>query len=413
MMTTEKNIMHETIIKQIKRLVAQGHIDEAIKTLVQVAENTPYINNSLLISSRYRKESFNIINGINDSTIELNRISSSILSLSDEILNYFIISENNIVINNTIYGNLEEKETSFEEILWLKIDKYIITEYIHSGGFGSVYKAKHSHLGHTYALKISHEIEEGFDFLDEIVSLGVTGLQLLNHQYIVKTYDIGEVVINSTKRIYLVMEFIDGGTLADIKKTDLRKENVWDRLEIFKKVCSGIHYAHNLKYTNKLGFQVMGLMHGDIKPSNILLTKKGEPKIMDFMFVDMTKLVEIKVKLPKVIERMDAQATQVFGTIGYMPIEQQMDGFVTERTDIYALGILLFEILCPIKFSECKFNTSSQIHSFLLGYNKSIPSFVSKIIFRATKEDQYDRYENLIEIINEIESNSKWYHKIF
>lgn len=405
--------MYESITQQIKRLVGQGRIEDAIKTLVQVAENTPYINDSLLLSGRYRKEKFNVINGTSDGTTEINRVSSSILSLSDEILSYFIASNNHKAETNKIHDSYEVAESTFEALIGLKIDKYLITEYIHSGGFGSVYKAKHSHLGHIYALKISHEIEGGYDFLDEIISLGVTGLQLLNHHYIVKTYDIGEVVINGTKRIYMAMEFIDGGSLADIEKTGLGKENIWERIELFKKICSGIHYAHNLKYTNRIGFQVTGLMHGDIKPANILLTKKGEPKIMDFMFVDMSKLVEIKVKLPKVIESMDDLKTQAFGTIGYMPLEQKIDGFVTERTDIYALGILLFEILCPVKFSECKFNSSAQIHSFLLGYSKSIPVLVSRIIFRATKENQNDRYGNVIEIIREIESNSKWYHKIF
>ncbi|MBK8656913.1 MAG: serine/threonine protein kinase [Haliscomenobacter sp.] len=408
--------MEKSAVEEIKRLISYGKTEEAIQTVIAFAENTTLINEALQLSSRYKKEKFNIINGLTsqkDNT-EINSISFSVLNLVDEL--FLSIKTDQSKFNHTLEYQIidtnRDRDDAFEAVIGLKIDKYQITEYIHSGGFGSVYKAKHTHLGHTYAVKISHEIEEGFDFLDEIISLGVTGLQLLNHPYIVKTYDVGEVVINSSKCFYIVMEFIDGGTLNNITKTGLQKADVWNRIDIFKKVCLAMHYSHNLKYTNKLGFQVTGLMHGDIKPANILLTKNNEPKIMDFMFVDMSKLVEIKIKLPKTIETLDCN-TAAFGTVGYMPFEQRINGFVTERTDIYALGILLFEILCPNKFSECKFNTSAQIHSFLLEYCKHIPSFISKIIFKATKENEYERYATVNEMSNEIEKNSKWYHKFF
>ena len=282
----------------IKYLVANNFLEEAIKNLIKLSEgnrNTVFINQALQLSSRFKKEKFKIINGFSDGETEINRISFSILELCDEIMNY---SFQNNTLNQTTYtknsiifeGN---KGESYYKFIGSKILNYEITEYIHAGGFGVVYKARHRKLGNIVAFKISFEIDEGFEFLDEIMSVGITGLQLLNHNYIIKTIDMGEIVINGSKRIFIVMEYISGGTLADIKKEDLSKDEVLKRIEIFKKVCIGMHYSHNIKYTNKLGFQSKGLMHGDIKPANVLLTKDFQPKIMDYMFVDMSKLVEI------------------------------------------------------------------------------------------------------------------------
>lgn len=212
------------------------------------------------------------------------------------------------------------------------------------------------------------------------------------------------------------MEYIAGGTLADLNKKNLLKDEVLKRIDIFKKVCRGMHYAHNVRYRNKLGFQSLGLMHGDIKPANILLTETLEPRIMDFMFVDMSKLMDIKLKLPTEIDQLNC-ATMAFGTEGYMPLEQKINGIVTPQTDVYGLGILLFEILCPIKFSESKFvdsteNTAAKIHEFLKQNCAGLPKYVSRIIHKATKEKGAERYEHAQEMIDEIEMGDPWYQQL-
>lgn len=406
-----------TEIKLIKNLVSEFRIEEAIKQLILLLENTNHINQALQISSRFKKEKFNIINGLSDDKTEMNKISYSILELCDELKNYLPEIQNESLLLTGVKDQLDDSLNFYDKFIGLSILNYEIVEYIHAGGFGGVYKAKHNRLGTVYAIKISHEIDEGFEFLDEIMSIGITGLQLLNHKYIVKTYDVGEIVIHGTKRMFIVMEFIDGGTLADLEKQNLSYSEVLNRIEIFKKVCRGIYYSHTLRYTNKLGFQSQGLMHGDIKPANILLTKSFEPRIMDFMFVDMSKLVEIKVKLPQVIEKAAAK-TSAFGTDGYMPLEQKIHGIVTERTDIYSLGILLFEILNPVKYSESEFKNPTrrsvaEIHSFLSNNCERLPKFVSKIIYKATQENEFDRYYDVNQIIKDIEKGDPWYQKIF
>ena len=414
----KRKIMKNTI-SSIKDLVANNLLGEAIKALIELSnENTVFVNQALQLSSRFKKEKFNIINGLSDDKIEMNRISFSTLELCDEIKNY-LNHKNDLTQprhKEDSISFVDRKEKFYEKFIGLKIMNYEIIEYIHAGGFGGVYKARHNKLRNIVALKISHEIDEGFEFLDEIMSVGITGLQLLNHKYIIRTIDMGEIIINDSKRIFIIMEYISGGTLADLNKENLSGDEVLKRIEIFKKVCRGMHYSHNIRYRNKLGFQSTGLMHGDIKPANILLTETLEPRIMDFMFVDMSKLVEIKLKLPEEIERLNC-ATMAFGTEGYMPLEQKINGIVTEKTDIYGLGILLFEILCPIKFSDSKFinpteSSIKQIHEFLKRNCANLPKYVSKIIHKATKERDYERYYSVQEIIDEIEMGDPWYQKI-
>lgn len=413
-----------TSIKNIKDLISQGKVGKSIDMLTFIAKQTDYYNSAVLISSRFEQYSLSEINGTDNNKIEKNKLINSILQLCDKISKEYPNNQETIngkpiktskkieyIETESAFNHNSNNNNLFQELIGFQINNYVITEYIHSGGFGSVFKAKHKHLNNIYAIKISHEVESGFDLLDEILSLGITGLQVLNHDYIVKTYDIGKIIINGSMRIFIVMEFIDGGDLDKISRTNLSVKEIWDRIDIFNKICQGIYYSHTIKYKNKFGFQVVGLMHGDIKPANILITQKRIPKIMDFMFVDMTKLIEIKVNIPQEIQYPDC-LTQTFGTLGYMPDEQENHGIVTERTDIYALGILLFEILCPDKFSNCKFNKKQQIHSYLTNYNKKIPQFISDIIFIATKENADDRYNSVQDIIKIISKNSTWFKKI-
>jgi serine/threonine protein kinase len=405
------------LIESIKSMVSYGHIEAAISFLIDLSEragNTTYINQALLLSSRFKKEKFNLLNGLSDDKFEMNRITFSILEICDEISGYFSINKQSM-LDHINYGKNKNDEDVFEKFVGMKILNYTITEFIHAGGFGAVYKAVHNKLGNIVAIKITYEIDEGFGFLDDIMSVGITGLQLLNHKYIIKIIDMGEILIEKSMRIFIIMEYISGGSLADLRKDNLNEEEVLNRIDIFKKVCRGILYSHNIKYTDRYGFQHIGLMHGDIKPMNILLTKAGDPKIMDFMFVDMRLLVNIKLKLPRVIEEWDG-VTKIFGTEGYMPLEQKIEGIVTVRTDIYSLGVLLFELLSPIKFSISEFTTLSKrsterIHIFLSQNCQKLPKYVSKIIYKATQDSEFERYQNVSEIITEIENGDPWYQK--
>ena len=194
------------------------------------------------------------------------------------------------------------------------------------------------------------------------------------------------------------MEFITGGTLNELPKENLSIDEINGRLKIFEKICEAILYAHTRKYRNTAGYTVTGLMHGDIKPGNVLLTEERDPKVMDFMFVDLHRLLEIETKTPKRLDFV-RYATMAAGTPGYMSPEQAIQGEVNEQTDIYALGILLFEMFSPKRFADFKFKDSLQIESRLKTCCKHIPKYVSDIIHKATQRAPENRFSSVHEII--------------
>jgi hypothetical protein len=279
-----------------------------------------------------------------------------------------------------------------------KINNYVITDYIHSGGFGSVYKAQHIHLDKICAIKISHQITRGYRNLKDVIAVGLNGLRLLNHPNIVRVEDVCKMSLDGDTRLVIVMEFISGGTLKELAKDNLSKEEINGRLKIFKKICDAIQYAHTKKYRNTAGYTVTGLMHGDIKPGNVLLTEEREPKVMDFMFVDLHRLLEIETKAPKRLN-FNRYATMAAGTPGYMSPEQEIQGEVNEQTDIYALGILLFEIFSSERFADLKFKDPVEIETHLKTSSKHIPNAVPKIIHKATQRKPEDRFLSVNEII--------------
>ncbi|CAN5607989.1 hypothetical protein BH10BAC2_BH10BAC2_05340 [soil metagenome] len=296
---------------------------------------------------------------------------------------------------------LTAAELTPADFIGLKVNSYIITEYINSGGFGSVYKARHENLERVVAIKISHQITRGYRNIKDVIAVGINGLKNLIHPNIIKIEDLFEGSFQDEKRLVIVMEYLPDGTLKDLKKEGLSMEEMAQRMVIFTKTCQAIYYAHTKKYKNSLGLSVTGLMHGDIKPTNVLLTTASEPKVMDFMFVDLNRLLEIETKVPNYLTLYD-YGTRAIGTDGYMAPEQALQGEVDEQTDIFALGILLFELFSSLRFHECNFANPAEIQTALSSFNNHLPAELSSIIFKATRWNREERYLSVLEIINAI-----------
>lgn len=301
------------------------------------------------------------------------------------------------------------KELEPKTLEGTKVGNYEILKFLGAGGFGNVYLARQIHLHSIYAIKISHEIKVGKGYLDNIISFGIRSLKSLRHRNVIAVHDVGEIEIEATPRIYIVMDYISGGTLDGLPKSNLSNEDINKKIEIFRKVCLAIEAAHNLIHHNRFGFEVHGLYHGDIKPQNILIDDLNEPVVIDFMFVDMSSLYEIIVNTPQKIDN----STAAFGTPGYMPFEQEQNGIVNKQTDIFSLGILLFEIFSSIRFSDLKELTESSIRSHLKKENPSIPSYISKIIYTSTRKALNERYKTVGELLDNLEKDKpSWWKKL-
>jgi len=202
--------------------------------------------------------------------------------------------------------------------------RYVITKELGQGGMGVVYEATDSVLGRTVALK---QLRRGrLDAMaDERFRREARVLAQLRHPGIVQVYDLAE----EPTGMWMVMELIEGGALDAL----IREHG---RLDLERALSLGASLAETLAYAH-----AQEVVHRDFKPANVLLTEAGEPKVTDF---GLAKLTAAGPKL--------TQLGSVLGSPGYMSPEQASGEETDFRTDMYALGVTIYEMVtgrCPFE----------------------------------------------------------------
>ena len=194
--------------------------------------------------------------------------------------------------------------------------KYRIIDEVGRGGMGVVYKAEDIKLKRPVALKFLPPPMTDALELKERFLIEAQAAAALSHPNICVIHDVGE----SEDRPYIAMEYVEGETLRDrIRKGPLE---VAEALEIAVQIAAGLQEAHS-----------KGIVHRDIKPANILLTPVGAVKILDFGLAKSAGQVSL------------TSAGLVVGTVAYMSPEQAAGGSVDRRTDIWSLGVVLYEMV--------------------------------------------------------------------
>ena len=202
-----------------------------------------------------------------------------------------------------------------------RIGDYKVVSHIGSGGMGEVYLAHDGKLNRQVALKLvrfgtgGEETARHFQREAQI-------LASLNHLNIAQLYG-AEIIPDGFS--FLIMEYVEGVRID--KYCDDNQLSVRDRLEMFRRVCGAVHYAHQRL-----------IIHRDIKPANILITKEGEPKLLDF---GIAKLLDPEAS-------MAGEQTVTFAaamTPEYASPEQVRGETMTTASDVYSLGVILYELL--------------------------------------------------------------------
>jgi len=253
--------------------------------------------------------------------------------------------------------------------------KYRILEEIGRGGMGIVYKAEDLKLKRQVALKfLPPHLMDALDLKDRFL-IEAQAAAALSHSNICVIYEVGE----SEQRPYIAMEFVEGETLRDkIRKKSLTVE---EALTLAGQVAAGLEEAHQ-----------KGVVHRDIKSANIMITAKGQAKVMDFGLA----------KLQGGLSLTKSQTT--LGTVPYMSPEQAHGGEIDHRTDIWSLGVVLYEMLTgelPFKGDR----DQTVIHAILSGEPKppskitaGLPFGVDNIVLRALAKRTSDRYQSMDEL---------------
>ena len=260
--------------------------------------------------------------------------------------------------------------------------RYEITELIGVGGMADVYKATDIIDNKEVAVKIlKKEFAENEEFLRRFRNES-KAIALLSHPNIVKVYD-----VNFSDRLqYIVMEYIDGITLKEY--IDAEHVLTWkDSVHFIIQVLRALQHAHD-----------RGIVHRDIKPQNIMLFTDGTIKVMDFGIAKFAR------------EDNGTQSDQAIGTVHYISPEQARGDDTDEKSDIYSVGVMLYEMLTGQK----PFDTDNPISIAVMhmqntpkrprAINPDIPVGLEEIILRAMEKDPENRYQTAADMIRDIEA---------
>lgn len=264
-------------------------------------------------------------------------------------------------------------------------NRYILLEKIGDGGMALVYKARCQLLNRYVAVKILRpEYIQDEEFVKKFKreSLAVASL---SHPNIVSIYDVGQ----EDDIYYIVMEYVKGCTLKEYIK-DKGKINYVETLNIVRQIALALEHAHK-----------NGVIHRDIKPHNILMTEDGNVKVTDFGIARATSSTTV------------TNMGKVMGSVHYFSPEQARGGYTDHRTDIYSLGIVMYEMLT----GKLPFDADSPITIALKhiqepyieprSIDPTIPKAVNDIVVKAMEKDINKRYQSARDMIEDIDKAKK------
>ena len=261
-------------------------------------------------------------------------------------------------------------------------DRYELKELIGQGGMADVYLAYDDILKREVAVKILRSSLTGDPIYITRFHREARAAAALCHRNIVEIYDVGE----EDDLYYIVMEYVRGQTLKELINKRGALHYV-EAVDIMKQVVSATALAHS-----------MGIVHRDLKPQNILVTDSGIVKIADFGIASIQSLSQV------------TQTDTIMGSLHYLAPEIARGEKATPQSDIYALGVVFYELLR----GDVPFNGESPVNIALKhmrdeipsvrAYNPAIPQSVENIIIKATSKNTNNRYQCADDMLDDLET---------
>ncbi len=260
-------------------------------------------------------------------------------------------------------------------------NRYEIISKIGSGGMADVYKAKCHKLNRFVAIKVlKPEFSQDQSFVSKF-RMEAQSAACLSHPNIVNIYDVGE----ENGIYYIVMELIEGITLK--KYIERRKKlEIRESIEVAMQVARGLEAAH-----------AEHIIHRDIKPQNIMISKDGKVKVTDFGIARAASSQTI--------------SSNTMGSVHYISPEQARGGYCDERSDIYSLGITLYEMLTgrvPFEGDSTVAVALQHIQGEMVPprqYEQLIPISLERIIMKCTQKKPELRYNSATELIEDLKKS--------
>lgn len=260
-------------------------------------------------------------------------------------------------------------------------DRYEIISRIGTGGMSDVYKAQDMKLSRFVAIKVlKQEYAENQSFVTKFHAEAQAAAGLI-HSNIVGVYDVGE----DQGLQYIVMELVEGITLKHYIEKKLRL-SVKESISIAIQMAQGLECAHKA-----------GIIHRDVKPQNVIISKDGKVKVTDFGIAKAATSETI--------------TSNVMGSVHYTSPEQARGGYSDEKSDIYSLGIVLFEMLT----GRVPFDGDTTVNIAIQHIQDAMPSprefvndvpvSIEQIIFKCTEKSSDRRYSSMSEVIADLKQS--------
>ncbi len=260
-------------------------------------------------------------------------------------------------------------------------DRYEILSRIGTGGMSDVYKAQDNKLSRFVAIKVlKQEYAENANFVTKFHAEAQAAAGLI-HSNIVGVYDVGE----DQGLQYIVMELVEGITLKHYIEKKLRL-SVKESISIAIQMAQGLECAHKA-----------GIIHRDVKPQNVIISKDGKVKVTDFGIAKAATSETI--------------TSNVMGSVHYTSPEQARGGYSDEKSDIYSLGVVLFEMLT----GRVPFDGDTTVNIAIQHIQDAMPSprefvgdipvSIEQIIFKCTEKNSDRRYTSMSEVIADLKQS--------
>ncbi|HET7573132.1 MAG TPA: Stk1 family PASTA domain-containing Ser/Thr kinase [Gaiellaceae bacterium] len=258
--------------------------------------------------------------------------------------------------------------------------RYRIARKLGAGGMANVYLAEDQELGRRVAIKILNDRHANDEQFVERFRREAKNAAALSHPNIVSIYDRGE----AEGTYYIAMEYLDGRTLKELV-VGRGPAPVNVAIEYTRQILSALRFAHR-----------HGIVHRDIKPHNVLVDSEGRVKVTDF-------------GIARAGTSQMTEAGSIVGTAQYLSPEQARGGDVDQRSDLYSLGIVLYELLTgetpfegdtPVEIAMKHLSTAPEPPSAL---RSDIPRELDKVVLRALAKDPEDRYQSAEEMDADLE----------
>ena len=258
--------------------------------------------------------------------------------------------------------------------------RYSLEEKRGGGGTALVYRGRDSLLNRTVAVKVLNaSLTSDNEFVAKFRREAQAAASLSN-PHVVGIYDVGE----DDGTYYIVMEYVEGKTLKQ-QIEDLTTIGESEVVDISMQICEGLRHAHR-----------HGVIHRDIKPHNILLTRDGQVKVADFGLARATTTATL------------TESDSLMGSVHYMSHEQARGGFTSERSDIYSLGVVMYEMLTgktPYSGDSMFSVAIKHLQETPIPVRELSPSVseaLAVIVERAMSKEQANRYQSAEEMLADL-----------